>query len=104
MGAHVRAYFRSGEFWQCVVFLTWALFELVILSWHVALVGRTGFILGSLFLLASVFSLFKAFEAVVRWRGQNPDARTSLVARAFLYSTGTLAVALQIVWSMSHNR
>jgi hypothetical protein len=100
----MRTYFRSAEFWQCVVFLTWALFELTILSLHIASVGQTGLGISIFFLPATAFFLIKAFVSVVRWRTQNPEGRTSPVALAFLYSTGTLALALQTVWIVFHNK
>lgn len=90
--------FKSSEFWQCLVFLTWSLFELTITCRYVASTSSVGLWLGCLLLTTGAFFLIKAFAAVVRWRLENPDGNKSPVARTFLYSVGTLALALQTVW------
>jgi|SRR5579859_1972028 len=91
-------YFRSSEFWQCFVFWVWSLFELTIVCLHMISVSRTGLFLGCLLLITGALFLTKAFSSVLRWRVKNQDASKSPVVRIFLYSTGTLAVALQTVW------
>ena len=91
-------YFKSTEFWQCIVFLAWGLFELAITCRYVVSTSSAGRLLGYLLLITGAFFLIRAFIAVVRWRLENPDGRRSPVARTFLYSVGTLALALQTVW------
>lgn len=60
--------------------------------------GSAGRWLGYPLLVTGAFFLIKAFAGVVRWRVENPDGIKSPVARTFLYSVGTLALALQTVW------
>jgi len=91
-------YFKSGEFWQCSVFLVWSLFELTIIGLWMKSVGPVGVLLCGLLLITGAFFLIRAFASVVRWRRENPEATKSPVARMFIYTTGTLAVALQTVW------
>jgi hypothetical protein len=92
-------YFKSAEFCQCFVFLVWSLFELTVVCLHMASVNRTGLLLGSLLLITGAFYLIKAFLLVVRQRFEKkPDGVRSPIARTFLYSAGTLAVALQTMW------
>ncbi len=96
----MRALFKSSEFWQCVVFLVWAVFQLAIVGLRILSAGDVGLVVGSLLLVGGTVSLLKAFISVVRWRLENPEGRTSLVGRIFVYSVGTLALTLQIVWFM----
>ena len=91
-------YFKSSEFWQCLVFLTWSLFELTITCRYVAGTSPAGRWLGYSLLITGAFFLLRAFTAVVRWKLENPDRVKSPVARTILYSVGTLAIALQTVW------
>ena len=97
-------YLKSAEFWQCVVFLAWSIFELIITCVRIASVGRTALLLGLLLLISGAFFLLKAFVNVVQWRLKNPGGPSSAVARVFLYSAGTLALALQTVWYVAHGR
>jgi hypothetical protein len=50
-------YFKSSEFWQCVVFLIWGLFELGLLSWHVVSVGQWGMTLSLFFFPGGIFPM-----------------------------------------------
>jgi hypothetical protein len=93
-------YFKTAEFWQCSVFLVWSLFELALVGVRVASVSQAGLVFGSFLLIGGALSLIKAFISVVRWRLDNPNVDKSPVARTFLYSAGTLAVALQTVWTL----
>jgi hypothetical protein len=98
MEMRMSPYFKSSEFWQCFVFLAWSLFELTITCRYVASTSSVGRWLGYLLLVTGAFFLIRAFTAVVRWRLENPDGSKSPVALTFLYSVGTLALALQTVW------
>lgn len=100
----MAAYFKSGEFWQCAVFLVWSLFELVIVGLRVASFTSKGLLFVSLLLVTGALFLIKAFASVVRWRLGNPEGTNAPVARIFLYSAGTLAVALQTVWYLIPSR
>lgn len=93
----MRPYFKLIEFWQCVLFLVWPLFDLTVLSLHFGNVSVTGRWLGRLLLITGALFLIAAFTVVVKWRIENPDRTKSPVVRVFLYTAGTLVVALQTV-------
>jgi len=97
MTGELKIYVRSAEFWQCTVFLAWALFELAITSARVASFGRTGIIFAILLMTGASLFLTKAFVSVVRFRLENPGNSKSRGALIFLYTAGTLAISLQTI-------
>lgn len=94
----MRAYFKSTEFWQCLVFLIWSLFELTIVCLRITSRGVAGAAIGSFSLITGVLFLIKSFIKVVREGFEVADGGKSAVARVFIYSTGTLAMVLSVAW------
>jgi len=100
----MNAYFKSSEFWQCFVFWLWSLTEVAIISMHLMSVSRSASLLSGLLLVISAVFLTQAFTSIVGRRIENPDAGKSPEARIFVYCTGVLAVALQIVYTVLRMR
>jgi len=100
----MNAYFKSSEFWQCFVFWLWSLTEVAMISMHLMSVSRSASLLSGLLLVTSTVFLTRAFTSIVRRRIENPDAGRSPEVFTFLYFTGVLAVALQIIYTVLRMR
>ena len=94
----LREYARTAEFWQCAIFLLWALLELGFSVKNLASIAQKEIWFLAVLLITGAFFLVKAFVVVVQSQLKNPRKARSTAVRTFVYTVGTLALALQTIW------